>query len=171
MSSEAGATFCAVRLAVPISGRRRARIVIPVFVAACLCLPSLAAARTAGAPPLGTYTGETTQHTKFTMLVLSACSSYGPAHLCLDVPAGDVDFTTKCNGGPGGEYEEAIGPVLIPASGVVTSTTSLAPGTLKSRIVLRASGTASVTLLATAPGNCTSGKLVFTARRTGPAPT
>lgn len=147
----------------------------PALVIASLLflLPYGVAAAAAPTFSVGTYSGTTSQGNHFTLFVVnSSCTkSSGPLRLCLYASGpNNVQLLvgTKCSGGsPGGAYGVDLGPSNIPKSGVVNQRQGLSPGTFTSHIVLSTHHTASGYFVAQASG-CTSGKVTFTAKRTGP---
>jgi hypothetical protein len=122
---------------------------------------------------VGTYAGTTSQGQHFTFFVtLSACTkSSGPTHACLYASGpNNVELIvgTKCAGeSAGGSFGVDLGPTVIPSNGVVNQRQGLSPGTFTSHIVLTTHRTATGFFIAQANG-CTSGRVTFTARRTGP---
>jgi hypothetical protein len=122
---------------------------------------------------VGTYSGTTSQGQHFTFFVVtSACTkSTGPVHPCLYASGpNNVELLvgTKCAGGSAGSsFGVDLGPSVIPNNGVVTQRQGLSPGTFTSRIVLTTHRTATGYFVAQANG-CTSGRVTFTAKRTGP---
>jgi len=122
---------------------------------------------------VGTYSGTTSQGQHFTLFVAdSACvRASGPVRPCLYASGPNnvqVIVTTTCpNGSTGSSYGVELGPSFIPANGVVNQHQGLSPGTFRSQIVVSTHRTARGYFIAQANG-CTSGKVTFSARRTGP---
>jgi hypothetical protein len=75
--------------------------------------------------------------------------------------------TTCPNGSEGSTYGVDLVANFIPRNGVVDQRQGLSPGTFTSQIVLNTHRTSKEYFIARANG-CTSGKVTFTARRTGP---
>ncbi len=142
------------------------------LLAGLLASASMASAATP-AFSIGTYSGTTSQGQHFTLFVAdSSCvSSSGPPRLCLYSSGPNnvqVLVSTKCaNGSTGGSYGVDLGPNFIPSNGVVNQRQGLSPGTFVSHIVLTTHHTASGYFVAQANG-CSSGRVTFSARRTGP---
>ena len=122
---------------------------------------------------IGTYSGTTSQNQHFTLFVVdSACpGSNSPVRLCLYASGPnnvELMVATTCPGGSSGSsFGVELGPSVIPRNGVVNQRQGLSPGTMMSHIVLTTHHTATGYFIAQANG-CTSGRVTFTARRTGP---
>jgi hypothetical protein len=122
---------------------------------------------------IGTYSGTTSQGQHFTFFVVdSACpATNSPERLCLYASGpNNVELTvgTTCPaGGSGSSYGVDLGPSVVASNGVVNQRQGLSPGTFTSHIVLTTHRTATGYFVAQANG-CTSGRVTFTARRTGP---
>ena len=131
---------------------------------------ALAAAPTFG---IGTYSGTTSQGQHFTLFVVdSACvTTTGPPRLCLYASGPDnvqlLVNTTCPSGSSGGSFGVDLGPSVIPRNGVINQRQGLSPGTFDSHIVLSTHHTATGYFVAQANG-CTSGRVTFTAHRSGP---
>jgi hypothetical protein len=95
----------------------------------------------------------------------------GPVRPCLYASGPnnvELMVSTTCPGGSvGGSYGVELGPSVIPSNGVVNQRQGLSPGTFTSHIVLTTHRTAMGFFIAQANG-CTSGRVTFMARRTGP---
>jgi hypothetical protein len=121
---------------------------------------------------VGTYSGTTSQGQHFTLFVADyACVTGKPGHLCLYASGpNNVELLvgTTCPGGAaGGSFGVDLGPSVVPVNGIVNQRQGLSPGTFTSHIVLTTHHTATGFFVAQANG-CTSGRVTFTARRTGP---
>jgi hypothetical protein len=113
---------------------------------------------------IGTYSGTTSQGQHFTLFVVDyACVTGKPGHLCLYASGpNNVELLvgTTCPGGAaGGSFGVDLGPSVVPVNGIVNQRQGLSPGTTHH--------TATGYFVAQANG-CTSGRVTFTARRTGP---
>ena len=155
----------------------------PALVIASVLMLLLAPSAVAASPTssIGTYSGETSQGQHFTLFVAPTASclgTNGPVRLCLYASGPNnvqLIVNTTCSGGSlGTSYGVELGPSVIPSNGVVNQRQSLSseqqglsPGTFTSHIVLTTHRTANGYFIAQADG-CTSGKVTFTARRTGP---
>lgn len=121
---------------------------------------------------IGTYSGTTSQGQHFTLFVVDyACVTGKPGHLCLYASGpNNVELLvgTTCPGGAaGGSFGVDLGPSVVPVNGIVNQRQGLSPGTFSSHIALTKHDTATGYFVAQANG-CTSGRVTFTARRTGP---
>jgi hypothetical protein len=122
---------------------------------------------------VGTYSGTTGQGQHFTLFVVdSACvGTTVPARPCLYASGpNNVELLVKTNcpsESSGSSYGVDLGPSVVPRNGVINQRQGLSPGTFTSHIVLTTHDTATGYFIAQANG-CTSGKVTFTARRTGP---
>jgi len=153
--------------------RRTSSVGFGLVMAGVLLAVPVATASPAPSARVGTYSGKTSQHKRFTMFVVdSPCpGSASPVRLCLYASGpNNVELLvdTTCKGGASGStYGVELGPSVIPRNGVVKQRQGLAPGTFTSHIVLKGNGTASGYFIASAKG-CSSGKVTFAAHRTGP---
>jgi hypothetical protein len=137
-----------------------------------LLTPSAAAASPTSS--IGTYSGKTSQGQYFTMFVAPTASclgTNGPVRLCLYASGPNnvqLMVNTTCPGGSlGSSYGVELGPSFVPSNGVVNQRQSLSPGTFASHIALTTHRAANGYFIVQANG-CTSGKVTFTAKRTGP---
>jgi len=144
-----------------------------VITGLLMFLPDGAAVAASPTYGIGTYSGTTSQSQHFTLFVAdSSCvRSTGPVRLCLYASGpNNVELlvsTTCSDGSTGGSYGVDLGPSVIPSNGIVNQRQGLSPGTFNSHIVLTTHHTATGYFVAQANG-CTSGRVTFTARRTGP---
>lgn len=144
-------------------------------LALSLVLMFLPGVAVAAAPnfAVGTYSGTTSQGQHFTLFVAdSSCvRSSGPVRICLYASGPNnvqLLVSTTCTGGSeGGSFGVDLGPSFVPSNGVVNQRQGLSPGTFTSHIVLTRHNTATGFFVAQANG-CSSGRVTFTARRTGP---
>jgi hypothetical protein len=159
-----------------LTGSKFSLLSLLVAAGASIFLFNGAASSASLTTSIGTYSGTTSQGEKFTFFVVdSACpASSSPVRLCLYASGPNnvqLLVNTTCPTGspgyPGSSFGVNLGPSVIPTTGVVTQRQGLSPGTLYSRIVLTSHHTASGYFLAQANG-CTSGRVTFTAHRTGP---
>ena len=148
----------------------------PAVVIAGVLIILLAPSAVAASPTssVGTYSGTTSQGEHFTLFVAPTAScqgTNGPVRLCLYASGPNnvqLMLNTTCPGGTSGSsYGVELGPSFIPSNGVVNQRQGLSPGTFTSHIVLTAHHTANGYFIVQAKG-CTSGRVTFTARRTGP---
>jgi len=122
---------------------------------------------------IGTYAGTTSQGEHFTLFVVdSTCiGTSAPARLCLYASGpNNVQLlvnTTCPSGGSGSSFGVDLGPSVVPRNGIINQRQGLSPGTFSSHIVLTTHHTATGYFIAQANG-CSSGRVTFTARRTGP---
>ena len=155
--------------------RTRLETLRSALVSAGVMMFLLSGTAVAAAPTfsVGTYSGVTSQGQHFTLFVAdSACvGTTGPMRPCLYASGPnnvEVLVSTKCpSGSAGGSFGVDFGPNVIPGNGVVNQRQGLSPGTFNSHIVLSTHHTATGFFIAQANG-CTSGRVTFTARRTGP---
>jgi len=124
---------------------------------------------------VGTYSGVTSQGQHFTLFVADTATCVGTSGTvlrpCLYASGpNNVELlvsTTCASGSAGGSFGVDLGPSVIPSNGVVNQRQGLSPGTFTSHIVVTTRHTATGFFIAQANG-CASGRVTFTARRTGP---
>jgi hypothetical protein len=147
--------------------------VVPVLVLLALA-PSVSAASSFRT---GTYSGKTTQKQKVGFELANSnieCPGSGNSKLCLyQLDTQSANINLACPGGTDDGVEELINPVVVPTDGVLRKSFGQVDvaGRLTYEIKVHRSGTLTgsfeESLSAGGGPTCKSGKVTFSAKRTG----